>query len=126
MVRRDRYGTRVLVLRHAETAEWRLPKGKLLEGESAAQGAEREVWEEIGLHLQAGRYLGSTHYYYLNPEGPGCVSKFVFFFEMDAGEGRVELEHTFSDARWLPPAEACERLSWDNEREMVLRAIEWR
>lgn len=126
VVRRDRHGTRVLVLHHAETDEWRLPKGKLKKGETAAQAAIREVREEAGLDAELGRYLGVAHYFYLNPSGSGVVSKFVYFFEMDPGEGRVELEPTFDDAEWLPPAAAVERLDWDNEREMVLRAVEWR
>ena len=126
VVRRDRYGTRVLVLHHAEMDEWRLPKGKLKEGESAAQAAEREVREETGLDLRAGRYLGVTHYFYLNPRGSGVISKFVYFFEMDPGDGRVKLEATFDDALWLPPHEAVERLDWDGEREMVVRATQWR
>ena len=125
VVRRDRYGTRILLLRYAETGEWRLPKGKLQEGESAADAAEREVLEETGLDLTVGRYLGVTHYYYLNSGGGGCVSKFVFFFEMESGEGRVELEDTFSEACWLPPDEACERLSFENEERMVRRATRW-
>ena len=126
VVRRDRHGTRVLVLHHADQDQWRLPKGKLKEGETAAQAAEREVREEAGLDLQTGRYLGVTHYFYLNPRGSGCISKFVYFFEMDAGQGRVALEETFDDAEWLPPRDAIERLDWDNERDMVRRAIEWR
>ncbi len=125
VVRRDRHGTRVLVLHHAKMDEWRLPKGKLKAGESLAQTAEREVREETGLDLPAGRYLGVTHYFYLNPRGTGVISKFVHFFEMDAGEGQVELEPTFDDAKWLPPKEAAERLDWENEREMVLRATQW-
>ncbi|MGD9495235.1 MAG: NUDIX hydrolase [Armatimonadota bacterium] len=126
VVRRDRHGTRILVLRHRDSGEWRLPKGKLHPGESAAQAAEREVREETGLALEAGRYLGVTHYFYPNPTGSGCISKFVFFFEMEAGEGRVALEETFDDAEWLPPAAAMERLTWDNEAEMVKRATQWR
>jgi 8-oxo-dGTP diphosphatase len=126
VVRRDRHGTRVLVLHNADHDQWRLPKGKLKEGESAAEAAEREVLEEAGLDLQAGRYLGVTHYFYLDPGGSGCVSKFVYFFEMDPGDGRVELEPTFDDAEWLPPRDAVERLDWDNERNMVLRATQWR
>lgn len=126
VIRRDRHGTRVLVLHHRGNDEWRLPKGKLEEGESAAAAAEREVREETGLDLSAGSYLGVTHYFYLDPGGAGCVSKFVFFFEMDAGSGRVDLEDTFDDAEWLPPREAVDRLSWENESDMVERAIEWR
>ena len=125
LVRRDRHGTRVLVLHQAEDDEWRLPKGKLKAGESAADAARREVLEETGLALEVGRYLGVTHYFYLNPAGAGCISKFVFFFEMDPGQGIVQLEPTFDDAEWLPPAAAMERLTWENEGEMVERATQW-
>ncbi len=125
VVRRDRHGTRVLVLHHREQDQWRLPKGKLKPGESAAQAAEREVREEAGLDLRVKRYLGVTHYFYLNPDGAGCISKFVFFFEMDAGDGRVALEDTFDDAEWLPPGAAIERLDWENESDMIRRATQW-
>jgi len=127
VVRRDHHGTRVLVLHNRDDDEWRLPKGKLREGESAARAAEREVLEETGLRVEAGRYIGVTHYFYLDPCGAGRVSKFVFFFEMSSAEGRVTLEErTFDDAEWLVPVQAVERLSWENEREMVARAMQWR
>jgi 8-oxo-dGTP diphosphatase len=116
----------VLLLHHADFDEWRLPKGKLKEGESAAEAAEREVREEAGLDLRAGRYLGVTHYCYLNPHGSGYISKLVYFFEMDAGDAEVEREPTFDTATWLPPKDAIERLDWNNEREMVRRATQWR
>ncbi len=126
LVRRDRRGTRVLVLHHAGHDEWRLPKGKLKEGESAAEAAEREVLEETGLDLQAGRYLGVTDYRYPDPAGGGNVRKLVYFFEMDPADADITLEPTFDDAQWLPPQQAVERLTWNNEREMVHRATQWR
>ena len=112
VIRRDRHGPRVLVLHHGETGEWRLPKGKLKAGESAAQAAEREVREETGLELVAGRFLGVTHYFYPRPNGCGCVSKYVFFFEM-THRGTVTLEDTSMTREWLPSrtASACR----DNE-----------
>ena len=77
------------------------------------------------MELVEGRFLGVTNYFYPRPNGCGCVSKYVFFFEMDATEGTVTLEDTFDDAEWLPPAQAAERLSWDNEAEIVRRATDW-
>ncbi len=125
MVRRGPGGTRALVLHHRDFDEWRLPKGKLKEGESAAQAAEREVREEAGLDLQAGEYLGVMRYRYADPKAPGEIVKLVFFFAMIADEG-VEVileERNFDEFAWLSPRDAAERLSWPAEGEMVARAV---
>ncbi|HUS80250.1 MAG TPA: NUDIX domain-containing protein [Armatimonadota bacterium] len=122
VVRRGPSGKRVLLLHHAGLDEWRLPKGKLKAGESAARAAEREVAEEAGVSLRAGRLLGTTSYSYDEPDG-SRAHKIVCFFDMSAGEGlQVTLEHTFDAHAWLTPREAMRRLTWDNEAEMVARA----
>ena len=125
VVRRGPGGTRVLVLHHRVFDEWRLPKGKFEEGESAARAAEREVCEEAGLDLQAGEYLGVTRYRYADPKAPGEIVKLVFIFAMTADEG-VEVtleERNFDEYAWLSPRDAAERLSWPAEGEMVTRAV---
>jgi len=125
VVRRGPGGTRALVLHHRGFDEWRLPKGKFKERESAARAAEREVREEAGLDLQAERYLGVTRYRYADPKGPGDIVKLVFFFEMSIDEG-VEVileERTFDEFAWLSPRDAAERLTWPAEGDMVARAV---
>ncbi len=125
VVRRGPEGTRVLVLHHRGFDEWRLPKGKFEEGESAAQVAEREVREEAGLDLPAGDYLDVTHYRYADPKGPGDIVKLVFFFAMSVDEGAEVIleERNFDEFAWLSPRDAAERLTWPAEAEMVARAV---
>ena len=120
VVRRGPSGKRVLLLHRRD--QWRLPKGKLQPGESAAEAAERGLAEEAGLHVAAGEYLGAHSYQYQAPDG-GWVNKIVFFFAARVGEkAEVRLEAGFDDFAWLPPAEAMQRLSWPNEALMVARA----
>ena len=125
VVRRGPGGTRVLLLHHRKYDEWRLPKGKLDEGETAAEAAERELAEEAGLELPAGRLLGTT--VHVMPERPDRppTRKLVVFLETTCDESaQVELEDTFDAYEWLPPAEAVERLTWPNEQGMVTRALQ--
>lgn len=124
VLRRGPGGVRVLALHDERHNEWRLPKGKLRAGETAAQAAEREVKEETGLAPRAGRYLGATTYTYPDPADGVPTHKIVYFFLMTVGEdAEVRAEAgTFDSARWLAPHEARERLTWPDEAEMVRRA----
>ncbi len=72
---------RVLMVRHAEPMRsyWTLPGGAVEAGETPAEAAAREVWEETGLRTTAVRLLfettygneGSSEYCFLmTPNGP--------------------------------------------------------
>ena len=123
VVRRGPGGRRVLVLHHAGYDEWRLPKGKLKLGESAARAAERELAEEAGVELPVREYLGAYAYRFGDDAEGGPVAKTVFFFAARAEEDQtVRLEPTFDRYEWLAPREAVARLSWPDEAEMVRRA----
>jgi 8-oxo-dGTP pyrophosphatase MutT (NUDIX family) len=49
---------RVLLVQRADNGRWCMPGGLADVGESPAQAAEREVWEETGLHVEARRLVG--------------------------------------------------------------------
>ncbi len=124
VVRRGPQGKRVLILHHADFDEWRLPKGKLKVGESAADAAQREVAEEAGLHLPTRELLGTTCYLYEDSRRDEQVSKIVFFFAMQADESAcVQLEEpTFDAFEWATPPDALRLLHWPNEADIVARA----
>ena len=48
---------RVLLMQRSDNRLWAMPGGMVEVGETAAQAAEREFWEETGVHVRAERLL---------------------------------------------------------------------
>ena len=105
---------------------WALPKGNLDPGETPAETAVREVWEETGVHGRLVEKLGDVRYTYTR-RGGLRVFKVVSFFLLRAGRGRIgEIEERMrvevAEARWLPLDEAPRLLAFGGERELVAKA----
>ncbi|HXY80115.1 MAG TPA: NUDIX hydrolase [Gaiellaceae bacterium] len=104
---------------------WALPKGNLDEGESPAETAVREVWEETGVQGRLVEKLGDVRYVYT--WAGERVFKVVSFYLLRAGRGRIgEIEERMrfevAEARWLPLDEAPALLAYKGEREMAAKA----
>ena len=104
---------------------WALPKGNLGEGETPAETAVREVWEETGVHGRLVEKLGDVRYVYT--WAGERVFKVVSFYLLRAGRGRIgEIEEGMrvevAEARWLPLDEAPALLAYAGEREMAAKA----
>ena len=105
---------------------WALPKGNIDPGESPAETAVREVFEETGVHGRLVEKLGDVRYTYTR-RGGLRVFKVVSFFLLRAGRGRIgEIEERMrievAEARWLPLDEAPHLLAFGGEREMAEKA----
>ncbi|HEY2208468.1 MAG TPA: NUDIX domain-containing protein [Gaiellaceae bacterium] len=111
---------------------WALPKGRIDDGESAAETAVREVREETGIEGRLVEKLGDVRYVYrANWEGGSGerIFKIVSFFLLRAGRGRIgaideAMKIEVAEARWLPLEEAPTLLSYGGEREMAAMAWE--
>jgi len=109
---------------------WALPKGRIDEGESAAETAVREVREETGVEGRLVEKLGDVRYVYTARWAGGeRIFKVVSFFLLRAGRGRIgEIDDAMrievAEARWLPLEEAPRLLTYGGEREMAARALE--
>jgi 8-oxo-dGTP pyrophosphatase MutT (NUDIX family) len=106
---------------------WALPKGLIDRGESAAETALREGFEETGVQPKLASKLGDVRYVY-TWEGER-VFKVVSFFLARAAGGRIGelppgMEREVAEARWLPLADAPRLLAYKGEREMAERALE--
>ena len=107
---------------------WALPKGSIDPGESPAETAVREVWEETGVHGRLVEKLGDVKYTYTRRDGTR-IFKVVSFFVLRAGRGRIgEIEERMrvevAEARWLPLADAPRLLAYGGERQMVAKALD--
>jgi 8-oxo-dGTP pyrophosphatase MutT (NUDIX family) len=111
-VKRAADGTRVLGL----------PKGHPHGDESPEEAATREVREETGVTAELIEKLGDVQYNY--ERRSGTIAKRVRFFLFEYRSGELEdHDHEIEVARWMPLREAAESLTYEGEREMVLRAI---
>ena len=107
---------------------WALPKGNLDPGETPAETAVREVWEETGVHGRLVEKLGDVKYTYTRRDGTR-VFKVVSFYLLTAGRGRLgEIEERMrievAEARWLPLADAPRLLAYGGEKAMARKALD--
>ena len=104
-----------------------LPKGIIDPGESAAETAVREVWEETGLRCRDLGRLGDVRYVYTR--GGRRIFKIVVFHLMRVTGGRIgeiepEMRREVAAATWIALEDGPARLSYRGEREMVVLAAE--
>jgi len=120
----------VLVVSLKEGRVVTLPKGQVEPGERYPETAVREVREETGVEAAVVSPLGKVRYYFTVRNGgePVTVSKEVYYFLMAYRGGEPRPQPTeVEEAFFLPASEALERLSYPNEREMLLKALaRWR
>jgi 8-oxo-dGTP diphosphatase len=101
----------IAVVRLGKRNEWVLPKGKLDDGETPRDAAEREVLEETGHEVSVHEFLGTLVY------ESGGRSKVVHYWRMETnGEQVYELMDDVKAVEWLPLDAAVERLSRAYER----------
>ena len=130
VVRRLRGGWHLAAIRPQGRGErtWALPKGLVDPGESPAETAVREAYEETGLHVALDAKLGDVKYVYTRRTGER-VFKVVSFYLLRYRRGRLGdlppgMEVEVAETRWLPLAEAPRALAYGGERDMARKAAE--
>jgi 8-oxo-(d)GTP phosphatase len=122
--RRGPDGPEVLLVHRPRRDDWSLAKGKREPGEELPQTAIREVAEEAGLRLLAGRRLETVHYLVGGrpkrvefwaagePARPGQPAAFVPNDEVD-------------EVRWFPLPRALEQLSYATDVGVLNDFARW-
>ena len=115
----------VVLIAHRRGEPWRLPKGRIEEGETLVDAALREVHEETGLRGRLVEKLRPIEYsFWWSDEGQRVrYHKRVYFYLMEYDSGDlaahgVEVE----DARWFPIHRALAVITYREEQEVVALA----
>jgi 8-oxo-dGTP pyrophosphatase MutT (NUDIX family) len=125
IVRRHRGQSQVCLIarRSGQTLVWGLPKGHVEDREDPLTTALREVREETGLVGEAIAPLGAITYWFAVKEDKTRYFKRVHFYLMRYVDGNPRHhDHEVEDAAWVPLDEAHNRLSYPNERRILLIA----
>ena len=105
---------RLIAVVRLRKGEWVLPKGKLDDGETPRDAAEREVLEETGHDVSVHEFLGTLAY------DAGGRPKIVHYWRMETQGGPTrDLMRDVIAVDWLPLEAAVERLSRDHERAFL-------
>jgi 8-oxo-dGTP pyrophosphatase MutT (NUDIX family) len=117
--RRDGKGrTEVFVVHRPKYDDWSFPKGKLAAGETEAEGALREVFEETGFDCALGPELGSIEY----ADALG-IRKVVRYWAMVQRGGRFTANQEVDEGRWVTVPDAAVILTYPRDRALV-RSLE--
>ena len=97
----------VLMQRRADNGYWGLPGGGVDVGESVEQGAVREVLEETGLHVTAGRLIGiysdPKHYTIMSYPQGRVIQYVIMLFECTYVSGKLAVSHESTEIGYFPP-----------------------
>ena len=100
---------------------WTLPKGTPEAGETIEQVALREVREETGLDVRLIAYIGSISYSFVRDQVR--YQKQVRHFLLEAiGGDTTQHDQEYDLVEWFLLSEACRRLSYQNEVNILYQA----
>jgi 8-oxo-dGTP pyrophosphatase MutT (NUDIX family) len=122
VVREGRAGTEVVICGRDSDGVWGLPKGTPDEGESLEAAAVREVSEETGLRVEIVNKIGVVEYWFA--ANGVRIHKWVHHYLMRATGGSTEdHDEEYDRVEWRPVEEALRTLTFDNDRNMVRKAV---
>lgn len=122
-------GEMYLALVHDIFGHWTLSKGKIgdnseIAGETAEEGAKREIKEEIGLDIEIETELGNNEYIANKPE-IGKHRKHVTYFLASAPYIDIKLEEKggLDDAKWFKISEILDLNFYEDILPIVTKAV---
>jgi len=114
LVRRQAGQLQIALVHRPIHQDWSYPKGKLEEGETFEEAAQREVFEETGLVCRLLRFIGHTEY--IDRKGR---PKVVAYWVMSAEGGSFEPNEEVDELRWLDVATAGLFLTYERDRSLL-------
>jgi len=114
IVRRHAGELQVALVHRPVHQDWSYPKGKLEEGETYEDAAQREVLEETGFVCRLLRFIGHTEY--TDRKGR---PKVVAYWVMVAEAGTFAANEEVDELRWVDVGAAGSLLTYERDRELL-------
>ena len=122
--RRGPEGLEIVLCGRSVGGVWALPKGTPEPKETLEETARREVREETGLVVQIERKIGQIEYWFTRAEQGKRFHKRVHYFLMSPiGGSTDDHDQEYDLVRWFPAARAERSLTYQNEADMLRRAL---
>ena len=113
----------VALVGRSQQGLWTLPKGTPCSGETIEQVAVREVQEETGLEVHLISYIGAISYSFIHDQVRYYKQVRHFLFEATGGDITLH-DHEYDRVAWFSLPEACRRISYANEANILSQAEE--
>lgn len=101
---------------------WAIPGGMLELGETLQQGAEREIFEETGIRIRAGKPIYTFDFLQHDPDGRIHYHYVIVDLEATYLSGDIRPADDALDAHWATPEE-CLALSVSKKTLDLLRGM---
>src|SRR6266567_4508491 len=111
----------VALVGRSHSGMWALPKGTPESGETLEQVAVREVQEETGLVVRLIAYIGNISYSFVRDQIRYQKQVRHFLLEAIGGDTKFH-DHEYDLVEWFPLSEACRRLTYQNEVNILYQA----
>ncbi len=105
---------RLLLIQRSDNHRWALPAGAMELGESIADSAVREVYEETGLTVQATELLGVWEY----ELGAAGLKGIVIFYRGRIVSGTAAPADDVEELGWFDP-EAFPEIAFETHRQII-------
>ena len=112
------YANKVLILKN-DRHEWTLPKGKVLEGQLAADSAVCRVKDETGVDACPLVVAGDTMYEFFSRSRQQQVCNAIVWYVMEAENPKYLIREDFIDGGFYKIKDAMEMLSHNKEKALV-------
>jgi 8-oxo-dGTP pyrophosphatase MutT (NUDIX family) len=120
----DTHGALWVLLIQDRYGKWTVPKGHLEDGESDAQAAMREVFEETGIRGELGPLVGQIEYIVHSKKGERRLKQVTFFLlRTTATAITLQAKEGIHAAEWLSPNAALARIDYPQVRDVLARAL---
>lgn len=101
---------------------WAIPGGLLELGETLQEGAEREIFEETGVRIRAGKPVYTLDFLHRDPDGMIRYHYVIVDMEATYLSGEIRADDDALDVRWLT-AEECQTLPISKKTLELLRDL---